>query len=206
MAEQASDTRQDQTRTLRLQALLTEYEALRREMGQRADTQRAFVILAVSAVGAVLSLSVKEAEPMILLAVPFVLPISLAVWQEHAASIAGAGHYIRRHLAQRIAEVTDDATSGGWQAFFRTPTSRTRWRGGRFMFVWLHILFGAVPTATLVVALVSAVSEGLKYGFEELSLPVWAFATLWLCALALTAWGWITLAAARAFHRQEYGG
>jgi hypothetical protein len=93
----------------RLQALLAEHEVLRREIEQRSAAQRSFFVLSVPAIGAVASVSIQQGKPMILLAVPFVLPFCLAVWQEHNVSIACIGYYVGTHLTARIGEVTGDA-------------------------------------------------------------------------------------------------
>jgi len=175
-----------------LQTYLTEYQGLREEILERSKTQRIIIVFALTAIGAVVSLTIQQQRPELLLAIPLILPFVLVIWCEHHHSIMKIGEYLDDHIAQKVQNLVLDEDVLSWSKFRKTPHTNTSHLLSLSMWIWLFCLFGFIPTVTIVVTSPLVMPKGLPG-----SMPSWITVVLWCCTLASTTWSWFLLVETR---------
>jgi hypothetical protein len=98
-----------------LTAALTEFQALRGEIVQRIQRQQVLLGLAITALGALLSVALvgKTSRASLLLATPFVTSALGFAYSDHARRINVRGEYIKDELWSHIRSLTDGRLSSG---------------------------------------------------------------------------------------------
>lgn len=139
-----------QIESLRLQAVLAEYNALREEILQKLSHHLKLYAMVAAGLGVILGWLITAGQYNLLLLVPFIsTPLAFRyLWEQ--AVIVLLGQYIRRIEAEILPSLIGDRTSMnqnyhslwvGWEHFWRENTPDERWHRSAVIILFVIIPF-----------------------------------------------------------------
>jgi hypothetical protein len=117
----------DDARDRWLTAALAEYQALRTEIIERIRIEQLLLGLAITVLGALLSLAIagESSRASLLLAAPFVMSTLGFAYSDHARRINMLGAYITNRLWPDVRSLTDSRLSSWDESFVEVVSLRT---------------------------------------------------------------------------------
>lgn len=164
------------TDALAIQALLTEFEALREGIRSRVGAQRQCLYFAWTVFGAIVSVALQQQNLIILVAIPLVLPFVYVSHREQSVAIDQLAHYIRLHLGPRTRAIAGDDSVMQFESFLVPRKQETDYH-----LYQVRMVFWVCPLVALLVSL-------LGVDFSHWSSYLLGILLLYLCALLVTAW------------------
>ncbi|WP_320775788.1 hypothetical protein [Streptomyces sp. CRN 30] len=107
------------------QLLLAEYDRIKEEQKTRIGFRDNLLYFTLAAATAVLTITVQEDQPYLLLTVPVVCLVLGWTYLVNDVKISAVGRYIREELGPRLAELGDvRGAVFGWEIYHRDDPSR----------------------------------------------------------------------------------
>jgi hypothetical protein len=132
-----------------LEVALSEFKALRDEIGQRATFSHTLININAVATGVIGGLVVNNPGRVIILLVPAVFsPVLGLLWLDHAHSIRNMGDYINQTLRPLVCALAGDKRLLGWEEHVDQYEQR-KWLRLIPLGVPVLVLFAGVPVAAL---------------------------------------------------------
>ncbi len=167
-----------------LDAVLSEFQALRSEMLWRIQNRESIQMFVVAAVGTSVSLAIQQRNSHLMLACAYVGAFGGASYLHHCVAITKLGRYIRDVTSPEVHRMASGAFR--WESYHRTDQGAVRLRTLQYRAraVSNLIVFGGSISAGLVAPAPVLAQRVLDGG-------VWAVAweiVLWLIALVIGMW------------------
>lgn len=186
---EATDLGETQRKALR-ELYLTEFGALRAEIGARSGFQHQLMALNITALAAVGGFVISnKANPLLLLMLPLVCCSLGVIWHDHARNIENIGTYIKDELEPSLfntvpLDASERREVHGLQYEERIDRDELRISSRVLpLAVPILILFGAFPAAGSVFALINMLRLGA-------SAEIWLVWVAGIGMIGLYLWAW----------------
>ena len=147
----------------KLQAIISEYRALREEIQRRSTDQMHCVVASVISVGALISLVVQNPLKYspVLIVIPWILAVFGIIWLDHNSRIFLLGQYIRDEIEGKKLPVllkSSEINWIGWQHYIYEK--REEWQLPSYIVFILPFFYFIIPSIVCVIAYVILRSYG----------------------------------------------
>ena len=105
-----------------IEILLSEFRALRDEIGSRVRTQQALVTINITGLATILGVAISSPEwwkPYLILVIPFFSCLLGLFYLHEGFVIATMGDYINNKIGQRLRKLTKDEELMEWESWLR---------------------------------------------------------------------------------------
>jgi len=141
----------------KLQAIISEYQALREEIQRRSTDQMHCVVASVVSVGALISLIAQNPLKYspVLIVIPWILAVFGIIWLDYNRSIFLLGQYIRDEIeGKKLPALLESSEIKwiGWQHYI--SEKREKWKLTSYIVFILPFLYFIIPSIVCVIAYV----------------------------------------------------
>ncbi|GAA3891012.1 hypothetical protein GCM10022243_64890 [Saccharothrix violaceirubra] len=137
-----------ESRKLRVDVALAEYNALKAEQSKRIGHRDRTVYSTLAAGAGVVAAAASSGHAVLLLALPVVSLLLGWVYHVNDELIGAAGRYLREHTGPRLAALLGDVPALGWETAHRSDARRRLRKIGQM--VMDLTAFVVMPTAALI--------------------------------------------------------
>ena len=171
------------------QITLSEFSALRGEIGSRTSAQHTLINLNITAVAAVGGLVLSnKGDPFLLLLLPMLSPALGMLYIDHAINIMNIGTYIQEELWRRLRDIIGGHDLANYEQVIDQYERR---RGLRLLLfgVPIFVMFAGVPIGSLfgLLSILDAVWKGALW-IAGLLLTL-AYLCFWVIFMVKPSWG-----------------
>jgi len=174
----------------KLQAIISEYQALREEIQRRSTDQMHCVVASVVSVGALISFIAQNPLKYspVLIVIPWILAVFGIIWLDYNRSIFLLGQYIRDEIeGKKLPALLESSEIKwiGWQHYI--SEKREKWKLTSYIVFILPLLYFIIPSIVCVIAYVIL----RLYGTITMPKTIeWCFLSIAIISIIILLFSW----------------
>jgi len=176
----------------KLQAIISEYQALREEIQRRSTDQMHCVVASIVSVGALISLIAQNPLKYspVLIVIPWILAVFGIIWLDYNRSIFLLGQYIRDEIeGKKLPALLESSEIKwiGWQHYI--SEKREKWQLPSYIVFILPFLYFIIPSIVCVIAYAYVILR--LYGTITMPKTIeWCFLSIAIISIIILLLSW----------------